>query len=87
MIYLTDPHPLMFWASDRKRRLGKRAQRIFQEVEQRKHSVIVSIAVLEEAARLIKKKVIRLAVLFRRASGGASKGVKYRLIRSRSDID
>jgi PIN domain nuclease of toxin-antitoxin system len=66
VIYVTDTHPLVFWASDRKRRLGKRAHRIFQEVEQGKHSVIVPIAVLEEAARLVEKKVIRLAVPFRR---------------------
>jgi len=66
VIYVTDTHPLVLWASDRKRRLGKPAHRIFQEVEQGRHSVIVPIAVLEEAARLVEKKVIRLAVPFRR---------------------
>lgn len=66
MIYVTDTHPLVFWASDRKARLGKRARRIFQEVEQGKHSIIVPIVVLEETARLVEKKVIRLAVPFRR---------------------
>ena len=66
MIYVTDTHPLVFWASDRKARLGMRARRIFQEVEQGKHSIIVPIIVLEETARLVEKKVIRLAVPFRR---------------------
>ena len=66
MIYVTDTHPLVFWASDRQRRLGKRARRIFQEVEQGKHSIIVPVVVLEESARLVERKVIRLAVPFRR---------------------
>ena len=66
MIYVTDTHPLVFWASDRQRRLGKRARRIFQEVEQGKHSVIVPVVVLEESARLVEKRVIRLSVPFRR---------------------
>ena len=46
--------------------MGKRARRIFQEVEQGKHSVIVPVVVLEESARLVEKGVIRLAVPFRR---------------------
>jgi PIN domain nuclease of toxin-antitoxin system len=66
VIFVTDTHPLVFWASDRKQRLGKRARRIFQEVEQGRHSIIVPIIVLEETARLIEKKVVRLTVPFRR---------------------
>jgi PIN domain nuclease of toxin-antitoxin system len=66
VIYVTDTHPLVFWASDRKKRLGKRARRIFQEVEQGKHSIIVPVVVLEETTRLVEKKAVRLAVPFRR---------------------
>ncbi len=66
MIYVTDTHPLVFWSSDRKQRLGKRARRIFQETEQGKHSIIVPIVVLEETARLVDKKVVLLSVPFRR---------------------
>ena len=66
MIYVTDTHPLVFWASDRKQRLGKRARRIFQEAEQGKHTIIVPVVVLEETARLVEKQVVRLAVPFRR---------------------
>jgi predicted nucleic acid-binding protein len=40
--------------------MGKRARRIFQELEQRKHSIIVPVIVLEETARLVEKKVVRL---------------------------
>jgi PIN domain nuclease of toxin-antitoxin system len=57
---------LVFWSSDRKNRLGKRARKIFQEVEQGKHSIVVPLVVLEETARLIERKVVRLSVPFRR---------------------
>jgi PIN domain nuclease of toxin-antitoxin system len=66
VIYVTDTHPLVFWSSDRKQRLGKRARRIFQEAEQGKHSIVVPVVVLEETARLVEKNVVRLAVPFRR---------------------
>ena len=79
MIYVTDTHPLVFWASDRKRRLGKRAQRIFEEVEQGKHSVIMPIAVLEEAAGLVEKKVIRLAVPFRRWAAELDRSANFQV--------
>ena len=46
--------------------MGKRARRIFQEVEPGKYSIIVPVAVVEETARLIEKKVVRLAGPFRR---------------------
>lgn len=65
MIYVTDTHPLIFWATNRKQRLGRRARRIFQESEIGKHSIVVPIVVLEETARLLEKKVIRLTVSFR----------------------
>lgn len=66
MIYVTDTHPLIFWSSNRKRRLGRRARRIFQETEQGKHSIIVPIVVLEEINRLVERKLVRLEVPFRR---------------------
>jgi PIN domain nuclease of toxin-antitoxin system len=66
VIYVTDTHPLVFWASDRKNRLGKRVRKILQEVEQGKHSIIVPVVVLEETARLVEKKVVRLSGPFRR---------------------
>ena len=66
MIYVTDTQPLVFWSSNRKRRLGRRARRILQETEQGKHSIIVPIVVLEEINRLIERKFVRLEVPFRR---------------------
>jgi PIN domain nuclease of toxin-antitoxin system len=66
VIYVADTHPLVFWSSNRKRRLGRRARRIFQETEQGKHSIIVPIVVLEEINRLVERKLVRLEVPFRR---------------------
>ena len=66
MIYVSDTHPLVFWSSNRRRRLGDRARRILQETEQGKHSIIVPIVVLEEINRLVERKIVRLEVPFRR---------------------
>jgi PIN domain nuclease of toxin-antitoxin system len=66
VIYVTDTHPLVFWSSNRKRRLGNRARRILQETERGKHSFIVPIVVLEEINRLVERKIVRLHVPFRR---------------------
>ena len=66
MIYVTDTHPLIFWSSNRKNRLGNRARRILQETEEGKHSIIVPIVVLEEINRLAERKTVRLNVRFRR---------------------
>jgi PIN domain nuclease of toxin-antitoxin system len=66
VIYVTDTHPLIFWSSNRKNRLGNRARRILQETEQGKHSIIVPIVVLEEINRLAERKIVRLNVPFRR---------------------
>ena len=66
MIYVTDAHPLIFWSSNRKNRLGKGARRILQETEQGKHSIVVPIIILEEINRLAERKIVRLNVPFRR---------------------
>jgi PIN domain nuclease of toxin-antitoxin system len=66
VIYVTDAHPLIFWSSNRKNRLGKGARRILQETEQGKHSIVVPIIVLEEINRLAERKIVRLNVPFRR---------------------
>ena len=66
MIYVTDTHPLVFWSSNRKRRLGNQGCRILQETDQGKHSIIVPIVVLEEINRLVERKIVRLDVPFRR---------------------
>jgi predicted nucleic acid-binding protein len=59
--------------------LGKRARRILQEVEQGRHSIIVPIIVLEETARLIEKKVVRLAVPFRRRAEELDRSANFQV--------
>jgi len=66
VIYVTDTHPLIFWSSNCKNRLGNRARRILQETEQGKHSIVVPIIILEEINRLAERKIVRLNVPFRR---------------------
>jgi PIN domain nuclease of toxin-antitoxin system len=66
VIYVTDTHPLVFWSSNRKARLGKRARRILQDTEQGKHCIIVPIVVLEEINRLVERNFVHLDVPFRR---------------------
>ena len=66
MIYVTDTHPLVFWSSNRKPRMGRQARRIFQETEQGKHSIVVPITVLEETNRLVERNVVHLEVSFHR---------------------
>jgi PIN domain nuclease of toxin-antitoxin system len=66
VIYVADTHPLVFWSSNRTRRLGTRARRVLQETEQGKHSIIVPVVVLEEINRLVERKIVRLDVPFRR---------------------
>ena len=79
MIYVTDTHPLIFWSSNRKRRLGNRARRILQETEQGKHSVIVPIVVLEEIHRLVERKIVRLDVPFRRWAEELERSPNYQV--------
>lgn len=79
MIYVTDTHPLVFWSSNRRARLGKRARRIFQETEQGKHSIIVPITVLEEMNRLVERNVIHLDVSFRRWAEELERSPNYQV--------
>ena len=78
MIYVTDTHPLVFWASDQKNRLGKRARKILQETEQGKHSIIVPVVVLEETARLVEKRSFGYRVCF---AGGQQSWIVPRTFR------
>jgi PIN domain nuclease of toxin-antitoxin system len=79
VIYVTDTHPLVFWSSNRKPRLGKRARRIFQETEQGKHSIVVPITVLEEINRLVERNVVHLDVPFRRWAEELERSPNYQV--------
>lgn len=79
MIYVTDTHPLIFQATKRTKRLGKRVRRIFRDAETGKHAIIVPIVVLEETARLIEKGVVELAMPFRRWAEELERSPNYRI--------
>lgn len=79
MIYVTDTPPLVFWASDRKQRLARRARRIFQEVDHGRHAIIVPVVVLEETARLVEKKIARLPVPFRRWAAELDRSANFQV--------
>jgi PIN domain nuclease of toxin-antitoxin system len=79
VIYVTDAHPLIFWATDRKERLGRRARRVFQESERGKHSIVVPIVVLEETARLVEKRVIQLNVSFRHWAEALDRSTNFQI--------
>jgi PIN domain nuclease of toxin-antitoxin system len=79
VIYVTDTHPLIYWATDRRQRLGKHARRIFQESEHGQHSIVVPVVVLEETARLVEKKVVRLTVPFRRWAENLDRSTNFQI--------
>jgi hypothetical protein len=58
VIYVTDIHPLVFWSSNRKTRLGRRGRRVFRETEQGKHAIIAPIAIVEEISRLAEREFV-----------------------------
>jgi len=64
MIFVTDTHALVFAATSKQGRLGRRARRIFQGSNEGKHSIVVPVIVLEEVMRLIEKRVIRFKIPF-----------------------
>jgi PIN domain nuclease of toxin-antitoxin system len=79
VIYVIDTHPLVFWSSNRRRRLGNRARRILQETERGKHSIIVPIVVLEEINRLVERQIVRLDMPFRRWAGELERSPNFQV--------
>ncbi len=66
MIYVIHARPLILAATNRHDLLGKRAKRIFQDVDGGKESLVVPVPVLEEILFLCEKKAVRLKIPFRR---------------------
>ena len=66
MICVTHTQPLILAATGRHDRLGKRASRIFQDVDEGKERLVVPVAVLEEILFLCEKKAVRLRIPFPR---------------------
>ncbi len=79
MIYVTDTYPLIFAATNRQDRLGQKARKIFQAVDEGKNLLVVPMTVLEEVMRLIEKKVIRLKIPFDRWAEEMDKSPNFQL--------
>ncbi len=48
MIYVTDTHPLIFVATQRFSRLGRKARRIFRDVPEGRNVIVIPVTVFEE---------------------------------------
>jgi PIN domain nuclease of toxin-antitoxin system len=79
VIYVTDTHPLIFQATNKQDRLGRKARRIFKAVNEGKDTMVVPGAVLEVVMRLIEKKVIRLKIPFHRWTEEMSRAPNFQI--------
>jgi len=64
MLYVTDTHPLVFFSTDKRQRLGRNARRIFRQAERGQARIVIPVTVLEEILRLSEDGRIRLALPF-----------------------
>lgn len=64
MLYVTDTHPLVFFSTDKRQRLGRNARRIFRQAERGHARIVIPVTVLEEILRLSEDGRIRLALPF-----------------------
>ena len=64
MLYVTDTHPLVFFSTGKRQRLGRNARRIFRQAERGQARIVIPVTVLEEILRLSEDGRIRLAVPF-----------------------
>ena len=64
MLYVTDTHPLVFFSTGKKQRLGRNARRIFRQAERGQARIVIPVTVLEEILRLSEDGRIRLALPF-----------------------
>jgi PIN domain nuclease of toxin-antitoxin system len=65
MFFATDTHALIHHLTGRKKRLGRRARRIFERVERGADTILVPFTVLEELMLLSETGKIRLPLPFR----------------------
>ena len=64
MLYVTDTHPLVFFSTGKRQRLGKNARRIFRQAEKGQARIVIPVTVLEKILRLSEDGRIRLALPF-----------------------
>jgi PIN domain nuclease of toxin-antitoxin system len=65
MMFVTDTHALVHHVTDHKKRLGRRARRIFERVDRGADTILVPFTVLEEVMLLSEVRKIRLSMPFR----------------------
>jgi PIN domain nuclease of toxin-antitoxin system len=65
MTYVTDTHALIHHVTDHKRRLGRRARKIFERVDRGLDTIIVPFTVLEEVLLLSEVGKIHIPLPFR----------------------
>ena len=59
-IYVTDTHPLVWYASGQRRKLSKRVIRIFEDADRNTVLVYVPVMVLWEVSMLIRGRRLEL---------------------------
>jgi PIN domain nuclease of toxin-antitoxin system len=64
MLYVTDTHPLIYFSTGKRQKLGKDARRVFQQAERGKARIVIPVTVLEEILHLSEDGRIRLALPF-----------------------
>ena len=66
MIYVTDTHPLVFYAIGKTEKLGRRAVRAFAQAEKRQATIYIPTACFFELALLLESGKVRTALPFPR---------------------
>ena len=64
MLYVTDTHPLVYFSTGKRQKLGKNARRAFREAEHGRARIVIPVTVLEEILRLTEDRRIRLHLAF-----------------------
>lgn len=64
MIYVTDTHPLIFVGTQKYSRLGRKARRIFREVDEGRSVMVIPVTVFEEIMRHTEKGLRMLKIPF-----------------------
>jgi len=59
-VFITDTHPLIFYATKQKGRLSKKALQIFEDCENGKNLIYIPVAVLWETSILVQKSRVKL---------------------------
>ncbi len=59
-MYVTDTHPLIYYSTNQKNKLSKKALKIFTDCEERKNVIYIPAAVLLESSTLMKVGKVKI---------------------------